>query len=676
MSTSNKILIPDPENLEMSYLLRLIRETDRSIFLTGKAGTGKSTLLKHISRSTKKKHVVLAPTGISALNAEGQTIHSFFKLPFSPIPPGDQSLKTTLKRIRSEQRKLIRNLELIIIDEVSMVRSDIIDAIDVLLRMVRGKMYKPFGGIQMLFVGDLFQLEPVVTQQDAEILSRFYNTYFYYGALAFHANKPIIVELTKVYRQKDRQFVELLDRIRTGEATQHDVELLNAHTGRDNKRTENKEIQKDDFNVTLTTRRDRASNINEEHLNQLKGKPISFKGSIKDDFPEGSLPTELNLTFKEGAQVMFVANDPEHQWVNGSLGYFTDYNPELGIAEVQLENGEICTVEPFTWENKRYKLNEETNSIEEEIIGKFTQIPLKLAWAITIHKSQGLTFEHVTIDFCNGTFAAGQAYVALSRCRSLEGMILERPFRKYDIITRPEVVSYYQQAGNEEVFQQALEESLAIDLYTSSCEALNKGDLELSIKLLSQALETRDLLGQPRMRKLFIQKLYHVAGAIDKHKKIRQEEAEQQKKLAEMAMEYIQMGDQCKEEIMVSEEVALTAYEKALVLVPNHPLALARKAQILRSSVGAIEAVELLQKPYDDLPLHRELTLQLALAYADLGNQQRAFDLLCRLQTEYSTDLELLTHLVKMADSLGYKEHKKRFQGIITRIKRSDKKGL
>ncbi len=667
MSSAEKILIPDPENLEMSYLLRLIRETDKSIFLTGKAGTGKSTLLRYISGTTKKKHVILAPTGISALNAGGQTLHSFFRLPFGPIPPGDTSLKNVLKRIRKEQRKLIRGLELIIIDEVSMVRADLIDAVDVLLRMIRGRMNQPFGGVQMLFVGDLFQLEPVVQRQDSELLSKFYTNLYYYGALAFYQNDPIIVELRKVYRQKDQVFVGILDRIRTGEATQEDIALLNQHTYQLNSKRE--DLSSDSFNITLTTRKDRARDINDKKLAELLGSPMTFSGAVKDDFPESALPTDLELSFKVGAQVMFVANDPNHQWVNGSLGYFEDYDPELGVASVQLENGDYCTVEPYTWENKKYKLNEETSSIEEEIIGRFTQIPLKLAWAITIHKSQGLTFENVTIDFCGGTFAAGQAYVALSRCRSLEGMVLLQPFRTYDIITRSEVVNYYQKAATESVFEDTLEESRALNLYTSACNCFNKGDLEQAVSLLSEALVTKNLLDHPRVRKMLMQKLYQLISVIDLIKKENKKEQEREEKFKSLSQEFVEMGDQCLEEI-AGEHAALRSYDKALLLCPNNAKALARKAALYRNSGASIDAIELLQPCYEELFRSRDFSLELGLAYADIQKFDRSFDVLSRLQAIVDDDVDLLQALVNVTTELGYKEHTKRYKTRLTRLKK------
>lgn len=657
------IRIPDPENLEMQYLLQLVEETNRNIFLTGRAGTGKSSLLRHVSAHTKKEHVILAPTGISALNAGGQTIHSFFRLPFSPIPPSDKELlRNSLKRIRKEQRKLINKLELIIIDEVSMVRADIVDAINYLLRVIRGLMSTPFGGVQMLFVGDLFQLEPVVTRGETEIINRFYTTPFFYGAAAFDTQKPLLIELNKVYRQTDRTFVSILDHIRTGNTSDQDVALLNERS-----RQNAALASSSDFNITLTSRRDRAMAINESQLAELESKKSEFKGSVSGEFPESSLPTDLVLALKEGAQVMFIANDPNHEWVNGTLGRYLGANEEFGFIEVALEDGRECQVEPYTWENKRYSLNEENNTIEEEVIGRFTQYPLRLAWAITIHKSQGLTFDHATIDFSDGTFAAGQAYVALSRCRSLEGMNLLRPFRKQDVITRSSIIEYYRAAANPQQLQVALEESHAYSLYQSALMLLNKGDLHQAITLFGQALNEKNIFDSPQARRLLLHKLYQVEGVIEQQKKKTKETKKDKAQLEKLALEYIEMGDQCLDEYD-DPTSALNNYDKALALNPLHPTALARKGFALRSLGRIKEAHKLLKEGYEKLFRHLEVAMQFAFTNLEMGADKEAYKIMSRAVVEHPGNKPLLTKLIEVSEQLGYSEEAHRYQTMLNNL--------
>ncbi len=659
------IQIPDPDNIEMHYLLQLIQETKRNIFLTGRAGTGKSTLLRYVSSHTSKEHVILAPTGISALNAGGQTIHSFFRLPFSPIPPTDKELlRNSLKKIRKEQRKLINKLELIIIDEVSMVRADVIDAIDYLLRVIRGLMSVPFGGVQMLFVGDLFQLEPVVTRGEMDIISRFYKTSFFYGAVAFDTEQPLLIELSKVYRQTDKEFVSILDRIRTGVTTNEDVALLN---GRSTNQT-TKEPHSTEFNITLTSRRDRAMAINEEALEQLNTEEERFQGSIVGEFPESTLPTDLSLSLKRGAQIMFIANDPNHEWVNGSLGRYLGSNEEFGFLEIELEDGRECQVEPYTWENKRYTLDETNNSIEEEVIGKFTQYPLRLAWAITIHKSQGLTFDNATIDFSDGTFAAGQAYVALSRCRTLEGMKLVRPFQKHDVITRPAIIEYYRSVANPEQLKSSLKTSRANALYQSAISLLNKGNLYQAITRFGEALKEENIFDNPRAQRLLLHKLYQVESVIAQQKKRSSQTSKSKKQIEQLCQEYIEMGDQCIHEYDDATS-AIKNYDKALALDPLQPTAIAHKAFTLRSTGHIQEALQLLQEAYKKLFRNLEIAVQFALTHLELGSDREAYKILSRAATEYPTNRILLQQLVDLAKRLDYKDEMRRYQIL---LKKSD----
>ncbi|MGB0885782.1 MAG: ATP-dependent DNA helicase [Chitinophagales bacterium] len=436
----------EEENKALTFAEKLINETNNSIFLTGKAGTGKSTFLRKIARESEKSLVVLAPTGIASINAKGQTIHSFFKVPFGPLQPADARLRKI--KFKPEKAEIIENLELLIIDEISMVRADVLDAIDFLLRKVR-KIGKPFGGVQVLFVGDLFQLEPVMPKDEAIFLDNFYRSPYFFNAWVFNEIDIVNLELQKIYRQTDEHFIGLLNKVRAKKAAYDDLIQLN-------NRPKNPAFDDKNFYITLCTTRRKAKEINDAKLIELKEEEFVFAGEIKDKFPMGSLPTDLNLKLKNGAQVIFIQNDytGEKKYVNGSLGKIVELSEDT--IKVELENGKLVEVEQTFWENLQYKFNPEKNKIEDEVVGTFTQYPLKLAWAITIHKSQGLTFDHVIVDLDRGAFAAGQLYVALSRCTSIEGLILKTKIRQSDIIVRQEVLDYYTKMNDRTQLMKAI----------------------------------------------------------------------------------------------------------------------------------------------------------------------------------------------------------------------------
>ncbi|MCF0160495.1 MAG: AAA family ATPase, partial [Bacteroidaceae bacterium] len=377
----------DTNNPEFQTALQLIQFTHQSVFLTGKAGTGKSTFLRYVCAHTKKKHVVLAPTGIAAINAGGCTLHSFFKLPFHPLLPDDsryqpRKLRDTMK-YNQATRKLLQEVELIIIDEISMVRADIIDFIDKVLRIYTRNTREPFGGKQLLLVGDVFQLEPVVKNDERELLNRFYPNPFFFSAKVFQEMELVSVELTQVYRQQDPVFVRVLDRVRSNSASDTDLQLLNTRVGAEFDNPENS------LYVTLATRRDNVDYINDRKLAELPDKPVVFTGEIKGEFPESSLPTLKELELKVGAQVIFIKNDQNRQWVNGTIGTIESIDEGEELLYIVTEGGRHCEVRKESWANVRYTYNEEEKKIEEEELGVFVQFPIRLAWAITIHKSQG-----------------------------------------------------------------------------------------------------------------------------------------------------------------------------------------------------------------------------------------------------------------------------------------------
>ena len=585
----------DLDNPEFQDAWSVIRKTSRSVFLTGKAGTGKSTFLKYICANTKKKYVVLAPTGIAAVNVGGQTLHSFFKIPFKPLLPDDPDISSTTRlrkmlRYTKEKIKLIRELDLIIIDEISMVRADIIDFVDRVLRVFSGNMREPFGGKQLLLVGDIFQLEPVVTHDMRDILRRYYKNFFFFNARAFSMINLVAVELRKIYRQSDNDFISLLDRVRINRANSSDIAHLNKRYN------PNYQEISDDFAITLATRRDTVDAINDEHMLALKTPEYIFYGKIDGDFPENSLPTAERLVLKVGAQVIFIRNDKEGRWCNGTIGKVTRLSDTS--VYVALENGAEMLVEREIWENMQYTYNEKEKKVEEKVLGSFAQIPIKPAWALTVHRSQGLTFNHVVIDFAGGAFTGGQTYVALSRCTSMEGITLLKPLSERDIIVNLAVVDFSRQFNNRQLINEAMEQERANQLYRRAVHAFDNQEFEECVKCFTEAMKIKDNLQNEAVKRLISRKLNTFKRQARTIERLKQVIESQKKTLHSLALEYVSMGDQALaiEESGVVEEgsvaygkplddiairSALANYNKALRIMPECIDAMIGKARLL-----------------------------------------------------------------------------------------------
>jgi uncharacterized protein YpbB len=449
----------DSDNITFNLASDLVKNTNISLFLTGKAGTGKTTFLKHIQNTSIKKMVIVAPTGVAAINAGGVTMHSFFQLPFLPFVKDANhgfgqiecvNRYTHFKNVKFNKEKieLLNELDLLIIDEVSMLRADMLDCIDETLKYYRRNQI-PFGGVQLLFIGDMFQLPPVTSDNEWSLLSKYYKSPFFFSSEAYQQLNPAHIELSKIYRQKEEKFINLLNNIRHNNMDEYDFELLQERFDPDAARYQ-------DGLITLTTHNRTADSINQQKLAELEQESIVFEGEINGDFNEKSLPAEKSLELKEGAQIMFIKNDIEKKYFNGKLAKIKSIARDEIIVE--FESGNQLKIEKEIWKNIRYNLNRDENVIEEEEIGSFKQFPIRLAWAITIHKSQGLTFDRLAID-AGASFAAGQVYVALSRCRTFDGLTLLSRIYQNSILSDERIVNFSIKKSNEQALMDGLEDA-------------------------------------------------------------------------------------------------------------------------------------------------------------------------------------------------------------------------
>ena len=657
----------DLDNAEFRQVLNLIEGTSASVFMTGRAGTGKSTFLRHITAHTRKKHVVLAPTGIAAVNAGGQTIHSFFHIPLKPLLGADaefseRRLKNRMKYSRQFVR-LLRELELIVIDEISMVRADVIDFIDKILRHYSRRPHEPFGGKQLLMVGDVFQLEPVTTGDAREILRREYpRSLHFFAARVFADTELVAVELRKVYRQNEHAFIELLDRVRDGSPTRADLDMINSRVTGPSAGTSDPGMA-----MTIATRRDIADHINSERLDAIDAPSHTFIAEVTGDFPEQSYPTERELVLKAGAQVVFIRNDIERRWVNGTLGRVVELADDR--LTVALESGDIHTLEPELWSNIHYSFNDKEHSVEEEIKGTFAQYPVRLAWALTIHKSQGLTFSRLHVDLGNGAFAGGQCYVALSRATSLGGLSLAAPVRPSDIYVNPEVRRFAAGFNDSAGVKKALDIARARELYTRAAADFDQGRYGAAYDAITEAIGLHDLSHTGQMRRLTVAKLYGLAAASAEANSLRLRLGECEKQLAALADEYTAMGYTSLDEGW-EPQAALANFDKALRLSPRHYDAAIGRSRALLAAGQTDDGADMLLRALADEPGRHEAPYQLGSLYLSQGDIAAASRYLSKARKAAPGRPEIYEAPADAADAAGDTTRAERLRRQAARLRR------
>lgn len=562
-------MLSDSSNHIFQMAVQFVNQTSRHIFLTGKAGTGKTTFLKYIKENSFKKTAVVAPTGVAAINAGGVTMHSFFQLPFGPFIPTMHSewnsahvnQHTLFKNIRfnNDKRELLQEMELLIIDEVSMVRADMLDAVDAILRHFRQQLLVPFGGVQVLYIGDLFQLPPVVHNEDWEnVLSHHYKSPFFFDAFAIQQAPPVLIELKKIYRQNEAGFIHILNNIRDNNASGEDLDRLHQHY------KPRYEPPDDEYYITLTTHNNKASDINQHKLKKLAGKLFSFNAEITGDFNEKALPADMELRLKAGAQIMFIKNDKGEfrRYYNGKIGSISKIENDKIYVSFPGEKNEM-EMEKETWKNIRYHYNKEKDHIDEEELGTFKQYPIRLAWAITIHKSQGLTFDKAIID-AGDSFAPGQVYVALSRLTSLEGLVLFSRIHPQAISTDARVLEFSKNEMGEDVLQQELQQQQKVFISRSLLQSFGWEKLVENVQHLFEEYEDR----------LIPDKEAAIEWAKNLQEKILQQQQWALKFNRQLEQLLVSAGDDGYKQLQIRVAAAVDYFKKSMdevfILLENH----------------------------------------------------------------------------------------------------------